>query len=101
MRRKRYPISIRYAIPENIFYMHPPEASNYYNAMHAYIHSLARLEGYRGAFDWVYPSHGSLPWKSSGKPYPGSGAARGGGEGSQRRSEGNGNGDAWAEDYAV
>lgn len=41
--------------------MHPPEASNYYNAMHAYIHSLARLEGYRGAFDWVYPSHGSLP----------------------------------------
>ena len=29
--------------------------------MHAYIHSLARLEGYRDAFDWVYPSHGSFP----------------------------------------
>lgn len=29
--------------------------------MHAYIHSLARLEGYMGAFDWVYPSHGSFP----------------------------------------
>lgn len=29
--------------------------------MHAYIHSLARLEGYRDTFDWVYPSHGSFP----------------------------------------
>lgn len=29
--------------------------------MHAYIHSLARLEGYRDAFDWIYPSHGSFP----------------------------------------
>lgn len=29
--------------------------------MHAYIHSLARLEGYKDAFDWVYPSHGSFP----------------------------------------
>lgn len=29
--------------------------------MHAYIHSLAKLEGYSGAFDWVYPSHGSFP----------------------------------------
>ena len=29
--------------------------------MHAYIHSLERLEGYRDAFDWVYPSHGSFP----------------------------------------
>lgn len=29
--------------------------------MHAYIHSLARLEGCRDAFDWVYPSHGSFP----------------------------------------
>lgn len=29
--------------------------------MHAYVHSLARLEGYRDAFDWVYPSHGSFP----------------------------------------
>ncbi len=29
--------------------------------MHAYIHSLAKLEGYREAFDWIYPSHGSFP----------------------------------------
>lgn len=29
--------------------------------MHAYIHSLERLKGYREAFDWVYPSHGSFP----------------------------------------
>lgn len=29
--------------------------------MHAYIHSLERLEGYVEAFDWVYPSHGSFP----------------------------------------
>lgn len=29
--------------------------------MRAYIHSLERLEGYRDAFDWVYPSHGSCP----------------------------------------
>lgn len=29
--------------------------------MHAYIHSLRKLEGYREAFDWVYPSHGSFP----------------------------------------
>ena len=29
--------------------------------MQAYIHSLARLEEYRDAFDWVYPSHGSFP----------------------------------------
>lgn len=29
--------------------------------MHAYIHSLARLEGYKDTFDWIYPSHGSFP----------------------------------------
>lgn len=44
--------------------------------MHAYIHSLVRLEGYMSAFDWVYPSHGSFPvspdlipvlWEAAGK----------------------------------
>ena len=29
--------------------------------MHAYIHSLRRLEGMTGQFDEIYPSHGSCP----------------------------------------
>lgn len=44
--------------------------------MHAYIHSLARLEGYRDAFDWVYPSHGSFPVSPDLIPALGEGAEK-------------------------
>ncbi len=43
--------------------------------LHAYMHSLEKLERYQGKFDEIYPSHGSIPVRSEliSKLYKGAG----------------------------